>query len=422
MTALNQDHFDIIIVGGGMAGATMAIALAPLHLNIALIEAYPYQAQGQPSFDDRCLALAWSSKQIYQSMGIWDDLAQREDGFSAIKDIHISDRGHIGVTRLNHEKEGVPALGYVVESRVMGEVLLNKIKQYEHIQLFCPATIEQLDTYPDVVKVTLSVDQKKIKINADLLIIADGVNSKTRDLLGIQTHQKSYGQTAIIANIETEIPHNNRAFERFTDSGPLALLPLTRHRCSLVWTARDDQRDHLMALNEADFCQALQQRFGYRLGKIQKVGHRVAYPLVSMTINNDTLADQSRIALIGNAAHGVHPVAGQGFNLGLRDISALAELIATEIKGHKQGDSGHQSLLDAYWQWRQADIKQVSRITEGLITLFSNQSIPLALLRNSGLLMADSLPPLKHAIAHEAMGNGLLQGKLTKMAVGQSLY
>jgi len=423
MTQYNHEHFDVIIVGGGMAGATMALALAPLALKIAVVEVHPYQEQdNQPSFDDRCLALAWSSKQIYQSMGIWDELAQRDDGFAAIKQIHISDRGHIGVTRLDHQKEGVPALGYVVESRVIGEVLLNKIQQYDNIKVFCPATIEQLETHSEYVKATLMSDQKEIKLSADLLIIADGVNSKTRASQGIQIHQKAYGQTAIIANIETEIPHNNRAFERFTDSGPLAILPLTRNRCSLVWTARDDQLDGLMALDDADFCQALQQRFGYRLGHIQKVGRRVAYPLVAMTINNDTLAHQSRIALIGNAAHGVHPVAGQGFNLGLRDISALTELIASEVQGHKNGDVGHQALLNTYWQWRQADIKQVSRITYGLVKLFSNKSTPLALLRTGGLLMTDSLSPLKHAVAHEAMGNGLLQGKLTKMAVGQSLY
>jgi 2-octaprenyl-6-methoxyphenol hydroxylase len=423
MTKQSIEHFDIIIVGGGMAGATMALALAPLKLSIAVIEAHPYQEQQtQPSFDDRCLALAWSSRQIYHAMGIWDKLAVRDDdGFTAIKQIHVSDRGHLGVTRLDHQKEGVPALGYVVESRVVGEVLLHEMKQHDNIQLFCPATIEQVKTSSEQVTVNVQFEQKTKTMSAALLIIADGVNSKTRASLGIQINQQSYAQTAVIANIETEMPHQNVAYERFTDSGPLAVLPLSRNRCSLVWTARDDQVDDIMSLNDADFISALQQRFGYRLGQITKAGRRAAYPLVLMTINNDSLAHQNRVALIGNAAHGVHPVAGQGFNLGLRDISALAELIAAEMHTYKTADPGNKALLTAYWDWRQADIRQVTNITNSLIKLFSNQSTTLALLRNSGLLMTDIISPLKHAIAHEAMGSGMLQGKLSKMAVGQSL-
>ncbi len=429
MTKQSTEHFDIVIVGGGMSGATMALALAPLDLKIAVIEAHPYQQkQSQPSFDDRCLALAWSSRQIYHSMGLWDKLAQRDgDGFEAIKQIHISDRGHMGVTRLDHQKEGVPALGYVVESRVVGEMLIAQMKQKDNIHLFCPATIEHLERSPDEVTICLQTDDKKITktltktISARLLIIADGVNSKTREALGIQINQQAYAQTAIIANIETELPHNNVAYERFTDSGPLAVLPLTRNRSSLVWTVKDEQLEGIMALNDADFIQALQQRFGFRLGQINKVGRRASYPLILMTIDNETLAYQDRVALIGNAAHGVHPVAGQGFNLGLRDISALAELIISEMQTSQSGDPGSRKLLNTYWQWRQPDIRQVTRITHSLIKLFSNQSLSLAVLRNSGLLMTDILPPLKHAIAHEAMGCGMLQGKVSKMAVGKSL-
>ena len=425
MSKQNNTAFDVVIVGGGMAGATMALALAPLKLKIAVIEAHAYQQQSQPSFDDRCLALAWSSKQIYQTLGIWDIMAQRpEGGFEAIKQIHVSDRGHLGVTRLDQQQEGVPALGYVVESRVVGDVLVQQLKQYDNIQLFCPAQVESLTTHEDAVELKLSENQQKTAqtLSARLLIIADGVNSRTRDKLGIRTLQRSYAQTAIIANVETQLPHNNVAYERFTDSGPLAMLPLSRNRCSLVWTARDDQVDSILSYDDDQFRQALQQRFGFRLGQITRVGRRTSYPLALMTIDNDTLKHQRRVALIGNAAHGVHPVAGQGFNLGLRDISALAELIAGEMQQHKNADPGEQSLLDEYWRWRQADIRQVTTITNGLIKLFSNNSFALAALRNSGLLATDIIAPLKHMLAHEAMGCGMLQGKLTKMAVGQSLY
>lgn len=418
------EHFDVIIVGGGMAGATMALALAPLNLNIAIIETHPYQQQQtQPSFDDRCLALAWSSRQIYHTLGVWDELAKRDEGgFAAIKQIHISDRGHWGVTRLDQRQEGVPALGYVVESRVIGEVLIGQVRKKNNVRLFCPAQIEHLQTSPESVQVRLAQPESDdVFLSAPLLIVADGVNSTTREVLGIAINQRSYAQSAIIANIETELPHNNVAYERFTDSGPLALLPLTRDRCSLVWTAREEQVDVIMSLNNDDFRQALQQRFGFRLGQIGKIGRRSSYPLSLMTVDSDTLKHQHRVALIGNAAHGVHPVAGQGFNLGLRDISALAELIAGEMQ-HKNADPGNERLLHDYWQWRQADIRQVTTITNSLIKLFSNNSNLLALMRNSGLLLTDIISPLKHAIAHEAMGSGVLQGKLSKMAVGQSLF
>jgi 2-octaprenyl-6-methoxyphenol hydroxylase len=425
MTQSNGKQFDVVIVGGGMAGATMALALAPLEITIAVIEAHPYQdGQSQPSFDDRCLALSWSSRQIYSAMGIWQILAQQEpSGYAAIKKIHISDRGHMGAVRLNHQQEGVPALGYVVESRVIGEVLIQKLKQQKNVQLFSPATIKALETHEEQVKLNINSasNNDSQQISTKLLIIADGVNSKTRELLDVRVNQRSYGQTAVIANVETQLAHENVAYERFTDTGPLALLPLTRERCSLVWTAKDEQVEHLLTMNDEEFSAALQQRFGYRLGVIEKVGKRSAYPLALMTVDNDTLKHQNRIALIGNAAHGVHPVAGQGFNLGLRDISALAELIRDEMK-NKHADPGNRQLTEHYWQWRQADIRQVTTITNGLINVFSNNFIPLAIARNVGLLMTDIISPLKHAVAHEAMGNGMLQGRLSQMAAGQSLY
>jgi 2-octaprenyl-6-methoxyphenol hydroxylase len=421
MTQVVKD-FDIVIAGGGLAGASMALALAPLKLKVAVIEAHPYESgQSQPGFDDRCLALAWSSRQIYQTMGIWPKLNEQEEACAAIKQIHISDRGHAGITRLDHRAQGVPALGYVVESRVLGNVLIDALHQEPGVKLFSPARIAGLEQGDEHVTLGVQMADQALEISTQLLIVADGIQSQTRDLLGIRVDQEDYGQTAVIANVETQQAHQNRAFERFTDTGPLAMLPLTRKRCSLVWTTTNDQVNGLMQLSDEAFKAALQERFGYRLGAVTRVGKRSCYPLSLMKVNHRSVQEGSRVALIGNAAHSVHPVAGQGFNLGLRDIAALAELIAGAYKTGC-GDPGDASVLKAYWQWRQTDIRQVSTITDGLIKLFSNNFVPLAVARNAGLLISDLFPALKNAMAREAMGCGLLQGKPSKMSAGQSLF
>lgn len=418
-TILTNNHFDLIIIGGGLAGASLACALRHSGLKIALVEAYPLNTDSQPSYDDRTVALSYGSRCIFDALGLWSALAPCAE---AIDTIHISDRGHFGVTRLNKEQEGVEALGYVLENRDIGQQLYAVINKAKNIHLFCPARLKTLqqDTQQVSVEIAIDggVDGESQKISANLLVAADGNNSQVMKLLAIGSSRKDYKQVALISNVTPGYKHNNVAYERFTDSGPLALLPMQRSRCSLVWTLDPEQGDYLYALDDADFLQQLQQRFGYRLGQFKKAGKRQLYPLF---LQAATQMVHGRVALIGNAAHSVHPVAGQGFNLALRDIALLSELIVDALKASSiktSADIGAQTLLQRYAALREDDIRRVYGFTDTLVKTFSNNIAALAQLRSLGLLLVDVLPDVKHQLAAQNMG---LTGQLTRLNRGLSL-
>lgn len=418
-TILTNNHFDLIIIGGGLAGASLACALRHSGLKIALVEAYPLNTDSQPSYDDRTVALSYGSRCIFDALGLWSALAPCAE---AIDTIHISDRGHFGVTRLNKEQEGVEALGYVLENRDIGQQLYAVINKAKNIHLFCPARLKTLqqDTQQVSVEIAIDggVDGESQKISANLLVAADGNNSQVMKLLAIGSSRKDYKQVALISNVTPGYKHNNVAYERFTDSGPLALLPMQRSRCSLVWTLDPEQADYLYALDDADFLQQLQQRFGYRLGQFKKAGKRQLYPLF---LQAATQMVHGRVALIGNAAHSVHPVAGQGFNLALRDIALLSELIVDALKASSiktSADIGAQTLLQRYAALREDDIRRVYGFTDTLVKTFSNNIAALAQLRSLGLLLVDVLPDVKHQLAAQNMG---LTGQLTRLNRGLSL-
>ncbi len=407
---MSGHDFDIVIVGGGMVGASMACALAASPLRIAVVEAFPLRSASQPSYDARAIALAHGSQRIFQALGLWPGL---NDGVTPIERIHISDRGHFGITRLDHREEGVPALGYVIENRILGQSLASALARHDNIELICPARLEQLDIQAGQAILQLDGEQAPGRLSARLVIAADGANSKVRQLLGLEARHWDYGQTAIISTVTPEATHQHTAYERFTDSGPLALLPMSDNRCSLVYTVRDEDADALLQLDDAAFLERLQQRFGYRLGRFLRTAPRHAYPLKLMRVKQ-TVAP--RVALIGNAAHTVHPVAGQGFNLGIRDVASLAEFI---IQAQRQGrDIGELALLQDYQASRRADYRRVFAFTDGLARLFSNPLPPLKLARARGLLLTDLLPPVKHALARQAMG---LHGRLPRLARGLPL-
>ncbi len=405
-----DNHFDLIIIGGGLAGASLACALKDSALKIAVVEAFELNTDSQPCYDDRTVALSYGSRCIFDAMGVWPSLAPFAE---AINTIHISDRGHFGVSRLTREQEGVEALGYVLENRSIGQQLYAAIKESQNISLFCPAELNTLQQDESKVSIEVSAGGKVRTLTAELLVAADGNNSQVMQLLNIGSSRKDYAQSALITNITPGKKHDNVAYERFTEDGPLAFLPMTENRCSVVWTLPPEQAEYLYALDEDDFLAQLQQRFGFRLGQIKKTGKRQIYPLF---LQSATQMTQGRVAIIGNAAHSVHPVAGQGFNLALRDVALLSELI---VDNKRSGDDiGSLSMLQQYVSLREEDINRVYRFTDVLVRTFSNSIAPLAHMRSLGLLMVDVLPDLKHQLAIQSMG---MAGRLSRLSRGLPL-
>ena len=403
--------YDLIIVGGGMVGASLAVALKDSGLSIAIIEAFEWKGHQQPSFDDRSIALSYGSKKILDAMSVWPEI---KDRCQPIKTIHVSDRGYFGATRLYHDEEKVEALGYVIENRVMGEMLQNKIESMTHVDVLMPATVENVDELAEEVKLSVLQGDQVTTITTSLLIAADGAMSKVRDMVGITHRKDEYSQSAVIANVVTEKYHQAVAYERFTDTGPLAFLPMIQgenneQRISVVWTIKREDQQEIMQLDDTEFMKRLQQRFGYRLGRIIKTGKRNVYPL-ALTESEQLIKD--RVVVIGNAAHGLHPVSGQGFNLALRDVALLAEKIT------EKGVQHPVRWLSDYAELRQKDMNRVFRMTDGLVKIFSNKFMPLAHARAAGLMMVDCLPSLRHLLAKQSMG---LVGKMSRLMRGVSL-
>ncbi|HEB81299.1 MAG TPA: 2-octaprenyl-6-methoxyphenyl hydroxylase [Gammaproteobacteria bacterium] len=410
MTGEQTGLFDLIIIGGGLAGASLACALRGQGLKIAVVEAYEINTQEQPCYDERTVALSYGSRVIFDSMGVWDRLS---DCAEPIDTIHISDRGHFGVTRLTKEQEGVEALGYVLENLCIGQQLYKLMREQDDISLFCPAQLLELKQAAQQVSVDISIDGKTQKLSGRLLVAADGNRSQVLQMLAIGSSRQDYGQSALICNVTPAKKHHNVAYERFTDSGPLAFLPMKDNRCSVVWTLEPEQAEYLYALEDEDFRALLQQRFGYRLGMIQKTGKRAVYPLFMQAA---TQMSHRRVAIIGNAAHSVHPVAGQGFNLALRDVALLAELVVEA--GRSGQDIGADILLQQYVNTREQDIQRVYRFTDVLVKTFSNAIEPLAHLRSCALQLVDMVPELKHQLGRQSMG---LAGRLPRLGRGLPL-
>lgn len=398
----NSAVYDVIIIGGGMVGASLLAALRNHpDKKIALVEAVPFDSSAQPSFDDRSIALSYGSRRIFESLGLWPQI---EAQVEAIKTIHVSDRGHLGATRLHHHEERVEALGYVAENKVVGRVLMDAVQQLSHVDWYCPATIESLEQSADEVSIQVKTGSDQTQcLSARLLVAADGVHSVTRKLAGVDIMHNDYQQSAIITNLQTDQRHNGIAYERFTDSGPLAFLPMTENRYSVVWTCPREQLQSLLDLTDAEFSQQLQQRFGFRAGNIRKVGSRAAYPLVYSEAEQ---LCKGRVVMIGNAAHTLHPVAGQGYNLALRDVAELAELIVTA------DDPGETQRLADYQSTRLKDMRRIYKATDSLVKIFSNNYALLGHARAMGLISVDLLSPLRHLMARHSMG---LAGHMNKL-------
>ena len=405
----NKTSYDVIISGGGLSGSLMALSLADLtkadgsQLSIAIIEAHELTPTNDtpPLFDDRVLALSHGSASYLNEVNVWQHLT---NDASAIDKIDISDRGHYGKARLEAQEQGVSALGYVIEMALIGKGLLKELAKKKNVQWLSPDSIDTIDwqASDEANKVNVELSSGE-NITASLLLACDGANSPCRQQAGINISHSDYQQVALIANVATEKSHQNKAFERFTEFGPIAMLPLSelngQSRCSLVWTMPPEQSEDIMALSEQDFKAQLELAFGSWLGAITQVGKRDVYPLILLQAQQQTY---HRMALIGNASHTIHPIAGQGFNLGLRDVQQMAQLIANQLL--TSNDIGNFSLLNDYANNRFKDQSQVISLTDSLVTLFANDLPPLVAGRNIGLKVMNYFAPLKNTLVNKLMG------------------
>ena len=396
-----KTDYDILIIGGGMVGASLVKALATSSLSIALVERHDFSQQLQPSYDDRGIALSYGSQRIYDTLDLWSSFSPYS---TAINTIHVSQRGHFGATRLNAQQQQVPALGQVLLARTIGTVLNQSLSNQDNLTLFCPNEVTKV-TLADS-HITIKLTSNKV-ITAKLVIAADGVNSPIRQQLDLPLNTHDYQQTAITANVTTQAPHHGRAFERFTEAGPIAFLPMSQQRASLVWSANNRFAEQLITANDNDFLNQLQTYFGFYLGHITRIGKRSHYPL-KLSYLSETV--HHRLIFIGNAAHSLHPIAGQGFNLGLRDVAALAEVLNSS-----PSDCGHATVLQSYQQWQKPDQQHLVAATDALVKWFQPQHPLLANSRGLALHLLDFFPPLKQQLARYSMGlrtpqTGLVRG------------
>jgi 2-octaprenyl-6-methoxyphenol hydroxylase len=417
VTATDTDadtlRVDVAISGGGLVGASLALALARLQLKIALIEATPFGAAEQPSFDDRSTALSNGSRRIFEQLGVWS-LMEREA--TPIRRIHVSDQGRFGFARIDAKEQGLNALGFVVVNRVMGAALWRRLSEESAITVLAPAKVLAMNLQQDVQRLECEFDGATRFVEAKLAVAADGARSTLRQSAGIGSSSWDYEQVALVSNVFSQHFHNHVAYERFTPSGPIALLPLTEGRCGLVWTLKPELANEVAQLSDEAFLARLQEEFGFRLGRFSRVGSRQLYPL-ALTRSDEYVAD--RLAIVGNAAQTLHPIAGQGFNLGLRDAVSLAEVLADgRSQAGETFDAGDGMWLQKYRGWRAADRGNIVRFTDGLVRLFAQPLGPLKLLRNIGMLAFDLMPSAKDALSQLSLGAA---GRVPRLARGARL-
>lgn len=404
---------DVAIAGGGLVGASLALALSQLDLSVVLIEAHPFGAAGQPSFDERTTAISNGSRRVFEGIGVWPLL---ERDATPIRRIHVSDRGRFGFARIEAEEQGVAALGFVIVNRVMGAALWQRLTA-QSVQVIAPARVEAVELREGFRQLRCrTASDEIITIDARLVVAADGARSAVREAAGIGARTWDYDQVALISNVITQRFHDYVAYERFTPQGPMALLPMSEGRSGMVWTLAPEAARQTARLDDATFLARLQDAFGFRLGRFTRVGERQLYPL-SLTRSDEHVGP--RLALVGNAAQALHPIAGQGFNLGLRDAASLAEVLA-DAREQTPGafDAGNGLLLERYRGWREADRGRIVGFTDGLVRLFTQPFGPVKLLRDLGLLAFDLMPAAKNALSQLSLGAA---GRVPRLARGARL-
>lgn len=404
-----KQDFDIVIVGAGMVGAALACALGAARLRVALIEAKPFSHDWPAeSFDQRVSAITRASQNIFTSLGAWQGMCAAR--ISPYRDMHVWDATGNGVIHFDSADIGEPLLGHIIENRVIQSALLKRVAELDTIELITPASVASFELQAEQVQVTL--DSGRI-IQAALIVGADGGRSPLRELAGIEVQGWSYGQEAVVARIETSGSHQETAWQRFMPDGPLAFLPLSDGSSSIVWSTSPEHARELLGMDDSDFLDALQKTFGDQLGRMLSCGPRAGFPLRMQHAKQYT---QPRLALIGDAAHTIHPLAGQGVNLGLADAAALAEVL---VKAHRQHqDIGEHRVLRRYERWRKGDNLTMITSMESFKRLFGSQTPALRWLRNTGLRLTDKLAPAKNMIMRQAMG---MEGELSQLARGKRL-
>lgn len=403
---------DIVIAGGGMVGISLALLLAeqlPASVGITLVEGFrlpPGMAQVpdyHPSFDARSTALSYRSRSLYEGCGVWETLSRHT---CAIETIHVSSRGRFGSSLLRAEDHGWPALGHVVENPWLGQALLHVLRRRQRVELLNPARVAQAQANAGGMRLRLDGEGVPEHLQCTLLVVADGAESGLRERLGVAVSRKPYGQHALICNVATDRPHEGCAFERFTEQGPMALLPLraagsVTHRSALVWTLSPERAEALAAASETDFLGALQERFGYRLGRFRQAGTRHSYPLALLQSEEQV---RRGLVIMGNAAHALHPVAGQGFNLALRDCAALADTLGAASAADQA--LGDLPVLQAYARRQREDQRLTIGLSDLLPGLFMRTDPLLGLARDLALSGLDWIAPIKRAFVRQAAGMG----------------
>ncbi|MHA3082230.1 2-octaprenyl-6-methoxyphenyl hydroxylase [Acinetobacter sp. ANC 5383] len=396
---------QVIIVGGGMVGLSLALMLAKTNIAVKLLEAiqYPQFIEGQDlpyhsSFDARNSALSRRSVQIYQQLGLWDALQQHA---TPILQVHITEQGSFGKARLVAEQENVESFGQVIENAWLGRVLLTQVRQQPLIELIDGVQVTALTQDAEQVTIQAQHGTEQLEFTTKLLIAADGRDSLCRQALGVGVDEHDYDQVAIVTTVQTSKPHQHVGFERFSPLGPLALLPLPgEYRRSVVWPVKKGtEHEWLGEENDQHFLDALQQTYGDRAGRFEKTGKRFCYPLSQVLAHQQAVG---RVVIMGNAAHTLHPVAGQGFNLCLRDADVLLRFIRHQLA--VSDDIGDAGMLKAYEQSRLKDQQRVIKFCDSVVRGFSNNNPILKVLRNAGLIAFDVIPGVKPLVASYAMG------------------
>jgi len=387
---------DIAIVGGGLIGKSLAAALRGLPLKIALIEAVPPHVLTSSTHDVRSIGLSYGSYRIFLQLGLWHCLNAYA---TAIAQVNVSDKGHFGFTRIHAQQQGVEALGYNVEIHQLSKVLDEVLQPHAAINFITPAKVVAMQRQDTYWNLCLEQKDEQRHLKAKLVVAADGGQSAIRELLNFSARVTDYQQSAIVANLELSQAHNNIAYERFMPEGPMAFLPLKENHCVLIWTVPHNKLEQIMGLRDEEFLQTLHSHFGYRLGYFKRIGKRFHYPLKMVIAKQQSTEG---VVLLGNATHQLHPVAAQGFNLGLRSATSLAH----EIRNAQRHSESYSSaeFLRNYVRQRESDQRNIVKFTHGLVCLFGNDFWPLGVLRNCAMVAVDVLPGLKKMVAHFGTG------------------